>query len=496
MSNLSLITPQLWPSVARATLDEKQINIHHLKHKFHKVYFPWDTEYNKKITYFSLTIQQRPLMVIVPNSTRELEKLLDFIKDYNLSVRFMNGRHSSQILDPEVLVDLIEFNKIKIDSNGNHIIVGGGSTQGQANDVLFNNDKTNYSHFGHPAHPHNDIIDAFAGGSASTVGCGGICTAGGIGILARSFGLTIDSIISYTITLPPTENIKSQTIVADKNNHDKLFWALRGGGASNFGIISNIKLDVMKVPKLVKFNITWPFINAVKILDLWKKTSIVRPSNYDEEISISANSSESDISLGGYYLFQDTDTLETATLNINNQFAQLIADFNGILTITEIEYNVLYKQLVANRTYYNFSYIQVFFLNHFSSRKVIELINSNKPDDGFQAISFQLLGGKIRDHAENSTAFFPRKANFFMDVTTLWNRGQSSQQRNLWEYTAVKNMLNDKNNKTMYVGFPIPFTDLVIQESNKIYYGKNYKKLQKIKANIDPLGLLTPCGTI
>jgi hypothetical protein len=488
-------TPELWPSNARQILKVKNIDVDKLKNEFSKVYFPWDSQYLSHTNYFSLTVQQRPLIVFVPIKTQELEKIMNFIKEKNLSIRLINGRHSSQLLDPEVLVDLSRFNKIKITKN--IIEVGGGSTQGQANEFLFSNDKRNYSHFGHPTHPHNSTIKAFAGGSAASIGCAGICTSGGVGVLPRSFGLTIDSIISYTVTLPPTAQTHSRTVVADQNHHRKLFWALRGGGGANFGIISSLKLRIIKVPELAKYTISWPFDNAVEVLELWKQTSPDRPDHFEEDISVSSNAQECSLSLVGYYLFQDGETLETATAKISQEMAPLLSPFKGVLTVIGIEYDSLYRSLVENRKYYNFSYIQVYFINNFSSQKIVKYVKKNQHAEVFQTISFQLLGAQIRETPRKSTAFFPRKANFFMDTATLWNREQNSQQRSQWMHSLDQYVLGNNIGKTiMYVGFPIPFTDLAVIEGNQIYYGKHYKKLQKIKKQIDPLELLTPCGTI
>ena len=112
---------------------------------------------------------------------------------------------------------------------------------------------------------------------------------------------------------------------------------------------------------------------------------------------------------------------------------------------------------------------------------------------GFQSIGFQLLGGHIKDFTDGS--FYPRQSNFFLDTATFWNNQQSSQARQKWAHDLDDYILS-KNDVTMYIGFPLPYTDLINKYGNKIYYGENYKKLLKIKNVVDPLNLLGPTGTL
>lgn len=485
---LSITTTELWPLKAREIIKSKKISKSYLLKNFHKVYFPWDSEYDKKRTYYSLSVQQRPLFIIIPNNVNQLELILNYIKEKELTIRMTVGRHSPQLLNPEVLLDLSLFKKI--DKFDKIVTIGAGLTQGEINNYLFKTDNY-YCHFGSSCRKYyHHPTETFSGGSAATVGCAGICTAGGIGILPRTYGLTIDSIISYDITIPPTKTVESLSLNVNENSNKKLFWGLKGGLANNFGIISSITLKLIKVPKLFKFTINWEWnINkAVQILDYWQKTSINRPNNFNEELSLFANSENIQISLGGYYIGIDSKDIEI-------EYSELIIKFSGTLSIDFIEYNHLYKDLVQNRNYYNFSSIQAFFINKFNSQKMIEFITKNKPLIGdFQSISFQLLGGVIRDVNTNSCAFYPREANFFVDTATSWNSQQSSQDRQKWVYDLDEYFLN--KNSTMYVGFPLPFTDLIEKYGNHIYYQKHYKYLKKLKNITDPLNLLTPTGTI
>lgn len=200
------------------------------------------------MTYFSLRIQQRPLFIIKPHDTCEVERILNYVKLKNLTVRIMNGRHSTALVYSEVLIDMSGF--LRKELIGDKLFIGAGLTQGQANEFLFNQDEKNsYSHFGCFCHPRADT-DLFPGGSAATVGVAGLSTVGGVGKLVRTYGLTVDSVLGYRITLPPTDEKCSRTIIASKNKNSSMFWALRGGMASNLELFQILLIKLFKYQKL------------------------------------------------------------------------------------------------------------------------------------------------------------------------------------------------------------------------------------------------------
>src|SRR5581483_9797344 len=161
---LLVTTPELWPINAKKILEDKNISVEDLKCDFTEIFFPWDEKYSSKRTYFSLIVQQRPLFIITINHISEIEKILNYVTRYSLTIRIMNGRHSSQLLNPEVIVDVSKLKKISLKDDT--VTIETGVTQGLINDFLFKEDPTHYCHFGHYKHPK---VDAFPGGSAVTV---------------------------------------------------------------------------------------------------------------------------------------------------------------------------------------------------------------------------------------------------------------------------------------------------------------------------------------
>lgn len=74
-------------------------------------------------------------------------------------------------------------------------------------------------------------------GSCYSVGLGGHLTGGGYGLLSRLHGLTVDHITAVDIVIQQ-DSSAPELITASASENPDLYWALRGGGGGNFGIIT------------------------------------------------------------------------------------------------------------------------------------------------------------------------------------------------------------------------------------------------------------------
>ena len=74
-------------------------------------------------------------------------------------------------------------------------------------------------------------------GGASTVGVGGYLTGGGHSALSATYGLAADHVLEVELVTPTGE-----ILTANECQHEDLFWAMRGGGGSTFGIITSITI--------------------------------------------------------------------------------------------------------------------------------------------------------------------------------------------------------------------------------------------------------------
>src|SRR6185437_15227405 len=75
----------------------------------------------------------------------------------------------------------------------------------------------------------------------------GLAINGGIGEFSREFGLLSDNIVAFYVLLPSEKIVR----VDPKDNPD-LFWALRGAGSGNFGIIIEMEIKIYPMTRLIQ----------------------------------------------------------------------------------------------------------------------------------------------------------------------------------------------------------------------------------------------------
>jgi FAD/FMN-containing dehydrogenase len=109
-------------------------------------------------------------------------------------------------------------------------------------------------------------------GTCATVGVGGFLMGGGHGPLARRFGLASDRLVSAEVVLADGSRVR-----AAEDEHPDLFWALRGGGGGNFGVVTRLEVLPARAPRLVVFDVHWDWADALEVLATWQSWVVGSP---------------------------------------------------------------------------------------------------------------------------------------------------------------------------------------------------------------------------
>ncbi|KAI2619618.1 FAD-binding domain-containing protein [Hypoxylon sp. NC1633] len=110
-----------------------------------------------------------------------------------------------------------------------------------------------------------DKIDrTIVGGGAKTVSVGGYITGGGHSILAPTYGLAVDQVLQMEVVTP-----MGDILVANECQNQDLFWAMRGGGGSTFGVLTAVTLITYPTPQMVGLDIAlFADLNATFVWDM------------------------------------------------------------------------------------------------------------------------------------------------------------------------------------------------------------------------------------
>jgi len=456
-------TQDLWPIQSRTILREKGINPKSLK-KLGAI-FPWNPQYTNQKSLYSLRMQISPLIIFNPETTLDLENIFNFIKEYSLTVSMLGGRGSTQLNSPEVAINMNKFKKLEVDKN--ILIAGACTTQGEISSFLENN-KYKY------------ILT-----SATTLSTGSITTIGGSTFLKRTYGLTIDSAKSYKITIPPTNTELSKTLTVTKNRYPDLFYALQGGNACNFGIVSEVKSKLIKIGQLLSYRIDISPNDLKKKLKIWKDTATSRSFKFNETFYVTSTNGINLNFIIGYYVLSE-DNIKDSIKIIKKELAPLSLNIKFDL----ISYDTAFRDNALLLGFDVFNLYQAIFVYDFDVEYIYNKIN-DVPTGGTVFFVIELMGGVIK--SKNRDVSFPYKdTNFYIVIGSKWSELQYSQDFNNYMFEIMKHYLDE--NQGIYSGFPISFNNL--PNKGDIYYKQNYSKLLQIKEKYDSLQILTPTGCL
>ncbi|WP_112238045.1 FAD-dependent oxidoreductase [Kribbella monticola] len=122
-------------------------------------------------------------------------------------------------------------------------------------------------------------------GTCPTVGIAGLTLGGGMGIHTRTYGLTLDRVMSMQVV---TADGVFRTV--SPTQEPELFWALRGGGGGNLGIVTSFRLATIGAGKLGFFRLTWPEAKAAAVVRGWQRFAHEAPATAWGNLHIDAQS--------------------------------------------------------------------------------------------------------------------------------------------------------------------------------------------------------------
>jgi FAD/FMN-containing dehydrogenase len=187
---------------------------------------PDDAGYEEARGVHVLNYDQKPRAIVRAAGTEDVAEAVRFARRLNIPLAVRSGGHSVPGLsmrDGIVTIDLAGMKAVQIDPATKRARVQAGATSGD---------------LAGPAHEYGLALTT---GDTSTVGLGGLVTGGGIGLMARKHGLTIDNLVSATVV-----TADGNVITASADENADLFWGIRGGGG-NFGIITEFEFQLAEV---------------------------------------------------------------------------------------------------------------------------------------------------------------------------------------------------------------------------------------------------------
>ena len=120
-------------------------------------------------------------------------------------------------------------------------------------------------------------------GCGPSVGIAGLTLGGGIGVLGRKYGLTCDRLRRAQVVLAD-----GSVVQCDEDHDPDLFWALRGAGGGNFGVVTSFVFETVTAPETTAFHLRWPFDQAVTLIETWQAWAPIAPEDVDATLRLAS----------------------------------------------------------------------------------------------------------------------------------------------------------------------------------------------------------------
>ncbi|WP_431052055.1 FAD-binding oxidoreductase [Roseateles sp. L2-2] len=344
-------------------------------------------------------------------------------------------------------------------------------------------------------------------GSCPTVGISGITMGGGFGFFQRAYGLTCDALVGATLV-----GADGLSVTCDATRNADLFWALRGGGGGNFGIVTELRFQTQPLPA---FNTCWGQFGSGDLVGValaWQAWSATLPESVWSQCQIGVDSvgkmllSVFVVSFDGATALRaqwDRFLITAPAAPTAQDPAQVISAaallMNRCADLTAVQCHLPSQASGGQMPRVAMTASSDFFAQPIPAagmQTLVDALAARGRAGGGGVVIFDQMGGAIARVAADATAFPHRDALFSAQYLTenLAGSGTPAQLDDNARWThSLRTAMSPWSSGGAYVNYP----DAAITDAASAYYGGNLTRLRAVKRAVDANGVFkTPLATL
>lgn len=422
-----------------------------------KLITPCDRSYKYARRDFNRAIQQYPCEIYFCKTVEEVQDSICKARSCNIPFRVRSGRHdfegSSNITDGMV-IDISGINDVSIDVCQMIATLGGGITSGKMYETLA---RAGYT---------------IPSGTCGDVGLAGLTSCGGVGFATRWLGLACDQLLEVVLV-----DARGDLLIANEYEHADLFWAIKGGLVSNFGIAVSLTYRITPVKSASTYTVYWDGKYFEEVIKCWQSWAPYTDDRLSVDLTyIKDHEDKLYVSSRGQFFGTPED--------LRILIEPLISCAPYIdLEIEELPYEAVNKKWSSACTLPEpFKATGSFIERELDNDTIryLERAVKGAPRGVEQFLEFIVMQGEAGKINPSETAFVHRDALYLIEIKAVFDKKEDEAANEIW-VEQVKRRL-DQVGMGSYRGF----TDCNLKDWEKQYYGGNYERLVRIKEEYDP----------
>jgi FAD/FMN-containing dehydrogenase len=412
----------------------------------------------------------RPLAILRARNVSDVRAAVRWCSKYDVRIAARSGGHSYagySTVQGGLIVDLSRLAGIRVAPGGKTVQVGSG----------------------------NRLIDMYSAlasrgltvpaGSCPTVGVGGLALGGGVGLAGRALGTTSDNVRSLTVVTADGE-----AVTANARRNEDLYWACRGGGGGNFGIVTDFTFTTHAVRTASYFFAGFDWDDVGDVVARWQRWGPNAPPELFSLCALETGSGGPTLNVFGQYMGSSgalrrvlaglTSAARPRSLQVGSaRYMDLILRWAGCLSESPAQCRrPPYEPFAAKSSYV---------LSPVSARGIATMASwierrQAQSSLGSGAILLDSYGGAINDVPADATAFVHRNALYSCQFAAYWGGGSGAQSAALSWIRGFYRAMAPFVSRYAYQNYIDP--DLTTWRT--AYYGANLARLIDVKRQYDP----------
>lgn len=349
-------------------------------------------------------------------------------------------------------------------------------------------------------------------GTCPTVRAGGFISGGGVGFQTRPFGTASDQVVSAKVVLAD-----GRIVNCSATSEPDLYWAVRGGGGGNFGIVVDFEVRPVEAPRMVTYNTLWSYEDAPAVIAAWQAWMLEASRKLGSSLFVlppggggtagepliriygGHHGTEAELTAALAELTERAGVQPVSSTTHDDSFSEAMKSLYGCgeLTLDQCHRSGSQPGAQLYRTPYQ---QQSFRLSDRAagSAEISNLVaayDAQAAEIPFRFIQAFALGGAANDVAPGASAYVHRSAQFLIGFQSFDLNPQPAPevvaQHAAWTDRAAAALTPLASGS--YINFP---SSRLNNDWGRANYGANYTRLRAVKRRYDRWGVFDHPGGV